>query len=183
MIKWFYLFMYSIILLFSNQSPDEFGHRNLSSLKLQILISWYQLQCIVPETGRKGKLVILRSNKERREGIIPVQWKPKSVISELWYWGDVGIQQHLIGSSSWCQSRSCWWWCNADFLFLLLTNDQGSTDAWSPSRHHGPSLRVRQHKHGEIFCRSSLLPKITKNVINHWTRDSIFDFNHPNQSS
>ena len=115
MIKWFYLFMYSIILLFSNQSPDEFGHRNLSSLKLQILISWYQLQCIVPETGRKGKLVILRSNKERREGIIPVQWKPKSVISELWYWGDVGIQQHLIGSSSWCQSRSCWWWCNADF--------------------------------------------------------------------
>ena len=122
------------------------------------------------EATRKGEKVLSQFSENQS------QLSLSSDIEEM-------LEYHLIGSSSWCQSRSCWWWCNADFLFLLLTNDQGSTDAWSPSRHHGPSLRVRQHKHGEIFCRSSLLPKITKNVINHWTRDSIFDFNHPNQSS
>ena len=48
---------------------DEFGHLNLSSLKLQILISWYQLQCIelkqeekeswlFSETTRKGEKVL-----------------------------------------------------------------------------------------------------------------------------
>ena len=58
---------------------DEFGHLNLSSLKLQILISWYQLECI--ELNQEEKESWLFSEATRKGEKVLFQFSDQSQLS------------------------------------------------------------------------------------------------------